>query len=193
MSREPLTEDTIEELEFRTGTHEQNAEILEAWADDPRPGDEVSPGRLLVAAGEQRDFAGQPEAALALFRQAVATGDHVEPDVRCYLISALLEAGLVAESEDLIQRVKVDRPREPFVYDYIGEVFEMAERWEEATVWFTAGLLRAMRLAEDDPRRAGALTSLLHGRRRVRQAQGFPPDEYDERSIAMTSHWSGAG
>jgi tetratricopeptide (TPR) repeat protein len=178
MTREPISQDDFEAVEAETDDHARIAAIYEEWARNPHPDDELNPSQLLVAAGEYRDYAGELDAALSLIRAAVATGGTVEPDARCYLVHALLRAGLDDEAGTLARAIRADHPTDPDVYELTGEAFEAGERVAEAIRWFTAGLLRAI-----DAQDPIAVRDLAGARWRVRRAQGFTADEYDEIAI----------
>lgn len=178
MTREPISRDAFEAVEAETDNHEGIAAIYEEWARDPHTDDEVNRGQLLVAAGEYREYAGELDAALSLIREAVATGGTVPPDARCYLVHALLRVGLDEEAGTLARAIRADHPTDPDVYEFTGEAFEAAEKMAEAVSWFTAGVLRAI-----DAQDPIAVRNLAGARWRVRRAQGFPADEYDEIAI----------
>ena len=182
MSRGPVSEEDVSKVEARLGgraleRHTKAASTYEAWAAEPHPEDEVTVGRLLVAAGEQWGLAGEPERALQLFRRAVATNDEVEPDVRCYLIDALLEAGQRDEADKLAEELRRSRPDNPDAYLFVGEAYEEAGDLGASLRWFTSGMLKAMK---DEAVDEVDVVLLMRARRRVREGMGFPPDEYDE-------------
>jgi thioredoxin-like negative regulator of GroEL len=161
------------------------ARQLEAWAEEPRPaGAEVNAAELLVAAAEQLIRISDVHDAVGLLRRAVATGEPVEPDVRCYLHHAFLKAGDVEAARDLAEQVRRERPADGDVYLLIGEDYELHGSLREAHRWLTLGARRAL----DDVQDADDLTEdarlreaahLLRSRRRVRQQLDMPPDDWD--------------
>ena len=182
--RRPLTPDDVEDLYARARTPEQHraaAERLTAWADEPRPGDsEVSPAALLVSAGEHLTEAGDVEGAVAAFRRAVALGQHVPPDVRCYLHGALLKAGDVDAARSIAEEMRRERPTDGDVYLFLGENHELVGDLREAHRWLTMGARQAFNGVEDgDDQAAVGAAGLLTARLRVRHALGLPLDEYD--------------
>jgi Flp pilus assembly protein TadD len=182
--RRPLTPDDVEELFTRARTPEQHraaAERLAAWAEEPHPGDrDVSPASLLVSAGEHLTEAGDVEAAVAVFRRAVAAGQHVPPDVRCYLHGGLLKLGDVDAARRIAEEMRRERPVDGDVYLFLGENHELAGDLREAHRWLTMGARRAFNEIEDgDDRAAEDAAGLLMARLRVRRALGLPLDEYD--------------
>lgn len=182
MSRGPVTEDDVAEVQARAGggVRQRSARAggtYEAWAADPHPDDEVSLGRLLVMAGEQWAYAGETDRALQLFRRAVQTGDRVEPDVRCYLIDALLGAGQRDEADKLAEELRRSRPGNPDAYLFVGDAYEEAGDLGASLRWFTSGMLKTLK---DEAADEVDVVLLIRSRRRVREAMGFPPDEYDE-------------
>jgi predicted Zn-dependent protease len=183
--RRPLTSDQVEELYARARTPEQHratAEKLAAWAEEARPDDQdVSPASLLVSAGEHLTEAGDPEGAVALFRRAVATGQHVPPDVRCYLHGGLLRVGDTGAARRIAEELRRERPVDGDVYLFLGENHELAGDLREAHRWLTMGARRAIDDVEaGDDRAAEDAAGLLMARLRVRHALDLPLDEYDE-------------
>lgn len=63
------------------------------------------------------------------------------------------------------------------MYSFIGESLEATGDLPAAARWFTVGLTHAIRDFGEDSYEA---EDLLVGRRRARQAQALPQDEYDE-------------
>ncbi|WP_448618286.1 hypothetical protein [Geodermatophilus sp. URMC 65] len=183
--RRPLTSDQVEELYARARTPEQHratAEKLAAWAGEARPDDQdVSPASLLVSAGEHLTEAGDPEGAVALFRRAVATGQHVPPDVRCYLHGGLLRVGDTGAARRIAEELRRECPVDGDVYLFLGENHELAGDLREAHRWLTMGARRAIDDVEaGDDRAAEDAAGLLMARLRVRHALDLPLDEYDE-------------
>lgn len=184
MTRAAISEDDIELLDSAGAhgerEHRELARHFEELAADPHPDDEVSPAALLVHAGERLrmvdDFAG----ALAYFRRAAELSGHVEPDVRCYLIQGLVDCKLYDEAAQLERAIRKARPRDPFVYEFVGETFELDGDLARAIGWFTAGMLLALR---DDSIPESTLEMLTTARARARGAMGFPPDEFDDTTV----------
>ena len=182
--RRPLTRDEVEELYARARTPEQHraaAEKLTAWADEAHPDDQdVSPASLLVSAGEHLTEAGDPEGAVASFRRAVATGQTVPPDVRCYLHGGLLRLGDAEAARQIAEELRRERPVDGDVYLFLGENHELVGDLREAHRWLTMGARRTLDDVEDgDDRAAEDAAGLLMARLRVRHALDLPLDEYD--------------
>lgn len=142
----------------------------------------VTRAALLVLAGKYAKAGGDHVAAGEAFREAVADGGHVVPDARGYLAAWHLEHGEAAEGQRLIAQVLDERPTDPDVYLFVGELFEEQGDLGAATKWFTAGALRAL---EHDRTSSGPVAALLLRRRRARLAQGLPEDDYDVISEQM--------
>ena len=179
--REPLTEDDVERREWQARradpeSHRAAARDYEAWAADPHPDDEVGVAALLVSAGEQLALAGDDEGALSLYQRAVADGGLVSPDARCFVMGALLDLGRHDDADALASALLKSRPRDPFVYLFVGEGYQSVGRLDDANRWMTSGVFRLWR-AEDVPE--DLVVMLMRSRRRVRQAIGFDEDEYD--------------
>ena len=178
MPRGPLTHEDVEERLWQTPDtdgYRAAAGDYEAWAAEPHPDDEVSVAALLVSAGEAMTFAGDMEGALTCFERAVADRGDVAPDARCYLIGGLLELGRHDEADAAATELMRTRPRDPFVFEHVGEQYESVDRLDDANRWMTAGVVRLLP-AEDVPEYP--VIMLMQSRRRVRQAIGFD-DEYD--------------
>ena len=182
--RGPLTSGEVEELHARARTpkrHRAAAEELAAWAEEVHPDDQgVSPASLLVSAGEHLTEVGDLEGAVALFRRAVAAGQHVAPDVRCYLHGGLLRMGDAGAARGIAEELRRERPVDGDVYLFLGENHELAGDLREAHRWLTMGARRAVNDVEDgDERAAEDAAGLLMARLRVRHALDLPLDEYD--------------
>ncbi len=137
------------------------AALLESWARRPVPGDTISRARLLVAASEHSAYAGDARRALRLARRALATGDHVAPDTRCYVVSALLLCGHLREAVDLVEQVLRDRPAGAEVYEFLGEELARHGRHEDAAHVWTSGLFRC---AGDEEGTEVLLAAMRRGR-----------------------------
>jgi tetratricopeptide (TPR) repeat protein len=182
--RRPLTPDDVESLYARARTPEQHralAEKFATWAEEVHPDDRaVSPAALLVNAGEQLMEAGDVEAAVAAFRRAVAAGQPVPPDVRCYLHGGLLKLGDADAAHRIADELRRERPADGDVYLFLGENYELAGDLREAHRWLTMGARRAFNEIEDgDDRAAEDAAGLLMVRLRVRRGLDLPLDEYD--------------
>ena len=180
--RGPLTYEDVQEREDAAegagpDAHRDAAADFLAWAIEPHPDDdpEASRAELMVTAAEHLSLAGDRESALGVLREAVATGEHVTPDVRAYLINGLLECGLGEEADKVAEQLRRERPADVMVHDLVGTAFERVDRLDVALRWFTSGLMRVVR---DDGDSFDALV-LMTARSRVRHRMGFPPDEYD--------------
>jgi len=177
MARRPVTEDDLERAPQTPEAHAQYASQLESWARAPHPNDEVLQADLLVAAGDHWSYAGDHDRALACFIEAVETGEPMAPDARAYLLQGLYDAGHDEEAERLLEALRAERPRDPRLYVLVGETLELRGDLPRATRWFTTGLLRAER---DEAVADVDVDLLMLARARVRAAQGFDLDEYDE-------------
>jgi hypothetical protein len=187
--RRPRTQDDLDATYSPGQTPAQSramARQLEAWAaEGTRDGDEVNAAELLVFAAEQITRVGDAQEALRLFRRAVATGEPVEPDVRCFLHHALLEVGDVDGARELAGRMRRERPTDVDVYLLIGEDYEVHGDLREAHRWLTLGTRRALDDVEDadegeETLAASLAASLVRARWRVRRALDMPSDEWDE-------------
>jgi tetratricopeptide (TPR) repeat protein len=181
--RGALNFDDIEHLEVSARTpkaHRRAAAMLAEWAAETNRDDEVTPADLLSAAGWHLDQAGDTEAALDLYRRAVAAEGTTTPDARCLLHAALLQAGRLDEARQVADDLRRARPR---IIDFaaMAETFELVGDLQQAHRWAAMGVNRldltaTVDAADDDYE----IVTLLDTRRRIREALGFPPDELDE-------------
>jgi len=195
--RGPLTYEDIQEREdaaegLDPDLHREAAADLLAWAGEPHPDDapDVNRAELLVSAAAQLSLAGDFEPALGVLREAVATGEPVDPDVRAYLIHGLLKCGLAEEADKVAADLRRERPANLLVHHLVGVAYEEADRLDLALRWFTMGATRAVRMEDtvlegwsDDVDDVGAgfdAIILMTARFRVRRKMGFPLDGYDE-------------
>ncbi|MGY1780345.1 hypothetical protein [Geodermatophilus sp. SYSU D01036] len=118
-------------------------------------------------------------------RRAVATGEPVLPDARCFLHHALLEVGDVDAARELAGQVRRERPADVDVYLLLGEDYEVHGDLREAHRWLTLGVRRALEdvVDVDDASEEQVLRQAAHllvARRRVRRQLDMPADEWDE-------------
>lgn len=174
-----VTLDQLDEATSRARSrgHLRAAEQLLGWAGRVSADSEVSRAELLLAASDQYGLAGDVDRQVDLCRQAVADGGRVHPDARCYLVAALLDAGRDDEAQPYIEALRSDPSRHVHVDEFLGETLEAAGRLLEAVAVLTAGHARAKRTA---PAEAALL---LQGRRRCREALGWPPDALDRAAL----------
>lgn len=175
----PRDDSELDELVYATQRKsgpEAAAEVLRELLDEDQIPGGSSRAAMLVALGEQLESAGDLAGALSSTRLAVEDGGPVPPDARCYLHNVLLHAGEVDEAAVLADQLMKERSHDPFLYEFVGEGYELADDVAAATRWFTAGMLRCMR--HDEVGAAGVM-ALMQARRRVREAQGFDEDNYD--------------
>ena len=162
------------------------ARQLEAWAaEGTGPGDEVNAAELLAFAAEQLLRVGDAREAVRVLRAAVATGEPVEPDVRCHLHRALLTAGDGDSARELAGQVRRERPADVDVYVLIGEDYEEDGDLREVHRWLTLGTRRALDDVADadevsEGLAASRAASLLRARLRIRRALGMGPNEWDD-------------
>ncbi|WP_432506598.1 hypothetical protein [Kineococcus arenarius] len=163
--RAPVNDSDLEAVELSAATDARGqravAALLESWARRSVPGDSVSRARLLVAASEHSAYAGDSRRALRLARRALATGDHVAPDTRCYVVSALLLCGHLREALALVDEVLRDTPADAEVYELLGEELARHHRYDDAARVWTSGLFRC---AGDEEATEVLLAAMRRGR-----------------------------
>lgn len=183
--RAPLTLGDLDELEQDAATPEQRraaAARLAAWAEEMHPDDEeITPAWMLVRAADLLKAAGDPEAAVPLYRRACEAAGAAPPDARVYLHDALLRSGRTEEARALAEEIRRSRPADLDVFAFTGENYENSGDLEQAHRWYTLGVHRAL---EDGAAGFGqsvfAASLLLRARRRVRRALRLPPDDLDD-------------
>jgi tetratricopeptide (TPR) repeat protein len=145
---------------------------------------------MLVKAAWHLEQAGDADGAFELYRRAAAVGGDAFPDARCYLHKALLDRGDVEAAHELAEEVRRSRPKDPDVFAFIAEDYELAGDLARANRWANMGLRTVLADAGDDPSQVSELAlALLNGRARVRQALGFPADEWDARRHRDPATW----
>jgi hypothetical protein len=163
--RAPVSCDDLERVELNAANDARGqravADLLQSWARRAVPGDSVSRGRLLVAASEHAAFAGDAHRALRLARQALATGDVVAPDTRCYVVSALLVCGHLREAVVLADEIIDSHDGDVDVFLHLGEEFSWHRQAEEAARVYTLGMFRC---AGDDDATEQLLGAWRRGR-----------------------------
>lgn len=180
-----ITLDQLEDATALATDHRRTAERLLRWAAEVSPGSEINRAELLIAASDQYGFGGDLDRRVDLCRQAAADGGDVHPDVRCYLISALLDADLDDEAQPLVEALRSEPSRHVHVDEFLGETLEGAGRYLEALEVFSVGHVRA----EGHP--PSEILLLLNGRRRCREALGLATDNLDRRSLAALARLRG--
>lgn len=173
MSREPVTVDDLDEMVLGPQPPRTRAEILQRWADDPNPRDEVLQADLLIAAAGEWHLVGEHARSVECCRRAVELGRCEEyGDPRTHLHAALMDAGLVDEAAELERTLRREPPSEAHDFCRVGETYEEHGDLRTAARWFTIGLDRD----PDDE-------LLAVGRFRVRRAAGLPLDAIDEETL----------
>jgi hypothetical protein len=174
-----FTEDDVDEIVFAAasdGDHRGAAARFEQLAEQTEIHGEVSRAALLVAAGGQYGLAGDWDAAIGRYQEAVADGGECDSDPRAWLHDALVRGGRTGEAARIRDDLKAARSVDPDLYLAVGETLEETELLAEANTWFTMGYHRCARTDVPD----FLLSLLLLGRRRTREKIGFPPDDLDE-------------
>ncbi len=176
MPRKPVTEADVDGVEFSRRSSGEKATYFEGLAAEPHPNDCLSRAAMLVIAGDHRGLAGEHAAALELYEAAVADGGPTTIDARCHLVEGLLALDRTSEAVTLAGTLrKHGLSHEDHLF--VGESFELADQAAAAIRWYTRGVLLAL---DDDPDALELVTRhLLVGRARVRDIEGFPPDDLD--------------
>jgi hypothetical protein len=175
-----LTEDDVNKIVINAagdGRHGAAALRFEELAARPElHGGEISRASLLVDAGGQHGLAGDWDAAIRCYREAVADGSSQTIDPRVWLHDALLRAGELAEAAALRTELKAARAGDPDFYAAVAESLEAQGLLSDAHTWFTMGYHRCENADVPD----FLMDLLLVGRRRVRASLGYPLDDLDE-------------
>jgi hypothetical protein len=185
-----LTEDDVDQIVMKAAgdrRHGAAAARLEELADRPElHGAEVTRASLLVDAGGQHGLAGDWDAAIRCYRQAVADSDqpprqaggpqgHLGLDPRVWLHDALLRTGQLDEAAALLRDLKTNRSKDPDLYAAVAESLEAQGLLADAHTWFTMGYHRCQHAQVPD----FMMDLLLVGRRRLRARLGYPVDDLD--------------
>ncbi len=189
--RTPLSFDELDDylidLDLDGGDHAAAAQQCEQWAEtiaampeSGRPAD-LNEADFLVAAAEQCRMLREFDRSVALCERAVATGKTMRYDARAHMAAALFDAGAPDRARQVLAALRAERPANPTLHLFVGELLETAGDLDSAVAWFTRGLLIAQRLEN-----VTSTALLLLARRRVRDAIGFPPDDLDEAAIALS-------
>lgn len=150
-------------------------ELLEA-ARHPELLDDVTPARVLITACETLTHFDRHDEAVDVARRAVGEEtDNENLPPRVWLAKSLVEAGHADEGLAEFRQARRDDPDDWITYELAGETFEHAGDERQAIAWFTSGGKRSLNGGEFE-----SAYMLLSGRRRVRQAQGFPEDPDDD-------------
>ena len=180
--RDAVSADDIEALEWLARApeaHRTAAQTLTSWATEPHPDDDVSPADLLCAAAWHLGQAEDTEASLEMYRRAVAVGGTATLDARVQLAGALFEAGREAEARQVADEFRLSKPR---LLDLaaMAENFELVGDLGQAHRWVNIGVNR-LQLVDDIDATAHdhEIEELIHTRRRIREALGYPADDLD--------------
>ncbi len=79
----------------------------------------------------------------------------------------------------LADEIRRSGPDDPDVHEFVAENYELAGDFPQALRWYAMGLSRMERQAGADAADDWHWARLVIGRRRVRQALGYPPDDLD--------------
>jgi hypothetical protein len=182
-----LTENDVDQIVLKAAgdrRHGAAAARLEELADQPAlHSAEVTRASLLVDAGEQHGLAGDWEAAIRCYRQAIAGSDQPAGqaagpqglDPRVWLHDALLRTGQLDEAAALLRDLKTSRSKDPDLYAAVAESLEAQGLLADAHTWFTMGYHRCQHAQVPD----FMMDLLLVGRRRLRARLGYPVDDLD--------------
>ncbi len=182
--RAPVTREVLQDKESlaSTGavTHHRVAAQLVAWATHPHDRDEVSVADLWVEAGEQFALAGEHTQALDAYQRAAGCAVATSPDARGFVIKALLDLGRTDQAQEASDLLRRARPATAVTYHLVGETWEAVGDLNQANQWLTRGVILAQH-HDDLP----DMALLLVARLRVREALGFPPDDYDQDAMDL--------
>jgi Tetratricopeptide repeat len=161
-----LSRETFDEIEFDaacSGDHRAAAQQMTMLATSGTQTVAMPRAEAFMRAGEQWLLAGEPAAAAADFRQALADGGPSSVDPRAPLAQALFMMGQAAEAEELIQHLAAESPRDPRMCDLLAEL--MVERSDliSALAWANAGIELYLGQSPGPVARAGEAGSEVPG------------------------------
>ncbi|MGJ7907102.1 SEC-C metal-binding domain-containing protein [Actinopolyspora sp. H202] len=158
----------------------RRAKDIEAEVDE-YPEDRLD---ILCDAAEAWYQAGELSEAERCHREA-AEWEGVPGEGHIWYAVFLLSGRDTARGYELLERLRQELPREPLLYEPLGEALESLDDFHGMLKWFNLGISRcypgmpsppdAMELARDS-----SLLRLLQGRRRARAALEQPEDPLDE-------------
>lgn len=139
-------------------------------------------GEILLESAHLWHLAGDDQRATERLTEVMSLGGEDGAFARTSMADILFEAGRDDEAREHLAALKRDPGATALVHAGVGELFEERGDDKEALTWFAAGCAK---ISEEDLTRYSETGSLdesqaLHGRLRVRQAMGFPPDRLDE-------------
>lgn len=184
--REPISYDDYDnfELEVALGSdedHRATAEHLIELAQTSHPDDDVSAQDLLVLAGSQLRFAGDSQRAVDVLWQAHAQGERDGMDPRAVIVDMFLTEGDAVRAQEVSDQIRRSRPLAAMTYHYLAELWDEQGETTRALGWFMRGIM----LDEREGIPGDQLTMLCLGRWRIREREGFEPDEYDEIALDL--------
>lgn len=162
------------------GDHAAAVRLLEDALAHPHADDALDRGEVLEEIADLHASAGDYDAAIAAMHGSIAAGRTVQPDARHRVAEFHLRAGRVCEAIALYEELRVQFPRDVWLYNAGG--FDLAEagEHERALEWLTTGL----RLAVDSGDPEELVAQLAEERVRCLQALGRLDEEaerpYDE-------------
>jgi tetratricopeptide (TPR) repeat protein len=137
----------------------------------------------LCQAGEYYAILGEDDLAEQMFRGALDIDDAEPGSAHAAYASFLLDRHRHDEALTMITEVRRLQPQDPDVYSIIGEALAEHGYPQQATRWFTAGLVNQLGhltdLTLDDLRYDFDTGLLARGRHQTRQALGLPQDHID--------------
>ncbi|MFD9895164.1 SEC-C metal-binding domain-containing protein [Amycolatopsis sp. NPDC059027] len=161
--------------------------MVEAAADEARKFEDLAEqvpderAQLLVEAAYQWSRAGDVQRAERLYLTAISDGGSVHGDARTAYADFLFEHEDADRAREVLAGLWASHPKDPDVYQSVGDLLIDQGDSPGALRWFTAGVIRCYgavvgsRQLEGDP----SLEQLLKSRSRVRKVSGETPDDWD--------------
>ncbi|WP_433598758.1 SEC-C metal-binding domain-containing protein [Nocardia sp. CA-135953] len=141
-------------------------------------------GEILLEAAQHWHRAGDHGRAIDLLTQAIETGGEDGGNARVALAEVLFDLGSHTDADAQLDALRHSRTNSPAPYHMAAELLEERGDRQQALTWFN---MAVSRLTDEEMAETGTefgfmsyANNILAGRRRIRQAQGLPPDELDE-------------
>lgn len=140
-------------------------------------------GEILLDAAEAWHRAGDDDRAIALLAQVIDDGGADGAYARVALAEMLFNAGRADEAYAQLGQLKAARPASPDPYQAAAELLEARGDARAALDWFNMAVSRLdeqeLAALRGELGWAAYAATAVHGRRRVRETLGLPPDELD--------------
>lgn len=149
-------------------------------------------GEILLEAAEHWRRAGAHDRAIDLLTRAIEDGGEDGGNARVALAEVLFDLDRAADADTQLDALRHSRTDSPVPCHMAAELLEQRGDYRQALTWFNMAVSRLTdeEMAETDTENGflSYANNVLAGRRRIRRAQGLPPDELDESVQSFAEH-----